>query len=247
MINFFRKKRKTLADEDNTLKYARYAVGEIVLVVIGILIALSINNWNENRKDKIIERQIISGLHLEFIQNKIIVNEILEVIDNSSNACYKIMGLMNKDAMHLSKYKTDSLIYMSIEYKHFNPSNNILFEVLQTGNLKIISNKALKDNLFEWSRELENNKSTFKIYGKWIEDGILPYYSKNIALKNIDKYGPLAWKKKSEFDEGIASIFKDREFENIIDNNLYHLSTLKNEYSNLKTIIEEIIDKTNSF
>ena len=72
-----------------------------------------------------------------------------------------------------------------------------------------------------------------------------PYYSKNIALKNVDKFGPLAWKKKSEFDEGIASIFKDREFENIIDNNLYHLSTLKNEYSNLKTIIEEIINKTN--
>ena len=47
MINFFRKIRKQLADDNKPLKYMRYAVGEIVLVVIGILIALSINNWNE--------------------------------------------------------------------------------------------------------------------------------------------------------------------------------------------------------
>jgi hypothetical protein len=49
MIPFFRKIRKKMADDNKPLKYARYAVGEIVLVVIGILIALSINNWNENR------------------------------------------------------------------------------------------------------------------------------------------------------------------------------------------------------
>ena len=50
MIPFFRKIRKTLADDNKPLKYFRYAIGEIVLVVIGILIALQINNWNENRK-----------------------------------------------------------------------------------------------------------------------------------------------------------------------------------------------------
>ena len=49
MINFFRKTRKKLADDNKFLKYSRYAIGEIVLVVIGILIALSINNWNQNR------------------------------------------------------------------------------------------------------------------------------------------------------------------------------------------------------
>ncbi len=228
-----------------TSNYLKYAIGEIVLVVIGILIALSINNCNETRKNKIIEQQIINGLHLEFIQNKIIVNEIIDVIENSSNACFKIMELMNKDAIYFSKFKVDSLIYMSIEYKSFNPSNNTLFEVLQTGNLKIISNNTLKNNLFEWSRELENNKSTFTVYEKWIEDGLLPYYSKNIALKNVDKYGPIAWKKKSNFEDGFEAIFNDREFENIIDNNLYHLSSLKLEYENLKSIIEKIIEQTN--
>ena len=49
MINFFRKKRKKLADDNKALKYARYAIGEIVLVVIGILIALQLNTMKENR------------------------------------------------------------------------------------------------------------------------------------------------------------------------------------------------------
>ena len=53
MINFFRKIRKKLADDNQFLKYSRYAIGEILLVVIGILIALQINNWNEERKDSI--------------------------------------------------------------------------------------------------------------------------------------------------------------------------------------------------
>jgi len=50
MIPFFRKIRKKMADDNRPLKYARYAIGEVLLVVVGILIALQINNWNENRK-----------------------------------------------------------------------------------------------------------------------------------------------------------------------------------------------------
>ena len=50
MIKFFRKIRQNLLSEGKTEKYFKYAIGEILLVVIGILIALQINNWNEQRK-----------------------------------------------------------------------------------------------------------------------------------------------------------------------------------------------------
>ncbi|MFC3880480.1 DUF6090 family protein [Algoriphagus namhaensis] len=62
MIKFFRKIRQNLLLENKTGKYFKYAIGEIVLVVIGILIALQINNWNENRKDRIIEKEILTEL-----------------------------------------------------------------------------------------------------------------------------------------------------------------------------------------
>jgi len=53
MIKFFRQIRKTLISENKTGKYFKYAIGEILLVVIGILIAFSINTWNQNRINKI--------------------------------------------------------------------------------------------------------------------------------------------------------------------------------------------------
>ena len=62
MIKFFRKIRQKLLTENKFSKYLLYAIGEIILVVIGILIALQINNWNENRKDRIIEKEILTEL-----------------------------------------------------------------------------------------------------------------------------------------------------------------------------------------
>ena len=66
MIPFFRKIRKTLADDNKPIKYFRYAIGEIVLVVIGILIALSINNWNEKQKLKTEEIEILQNFQKSF-------------------------------------------------------------------------------------------------------------------------------------------------------------------------------------
>ena len=62
MIKFFRKIRQNLLSEGKTGKYFKYAIGEIILVVIGILIALSINNWNENRKSYKSERLLLSEM-----------------------------------------------------------------------------------------------------------------------------------------------------------------------------------------
>ena len=68
MIKFFRKIRQNLLMENKTGKYLKYAIGEILLVVIGILIALSINNWNEKRKARIEEKILLSNLKDDFKQ-----------------------------------------------------------------------------------------------------------------------------------------------------------------------------------
>jgi hypothetical protein len=80
MINFFRKTRKTLADENKFIKYFRYVIGEIVLVVIGILIALQINNWNEERKEyskiKKYANSLIIDLQSDIIETKIRLGQV---------------------------------------------------------------------------------------------------------------------------------------------------------------------------
>jgi len=91
MINFFRKIRKQLADDNKPLKYARYAIGEIVLVVIGILIALSINNLNEYRKDREKEQKVLETLINNLERNSVILHEGLtevEKIDKSAKIVF---------------------------------------------------------------------------------------------------------------------------------------------------------------
>ena len=71
MIKFFRQIRYDLMEKNKTGRYFKYAIGEIILVVIGILIALSINNWNSNRIQKQKESLLLSELNNEFKANKI--------------------------------------------------------------------------------------------------------------------------------------------------------------------------------
>ena len=115
MIKFFRKIRYNLLSENKTGKYLKYAVGEIVLVVIGILIALGINNWNEHRKDLIKEQNINNNLYEEFSQNLKLIDAIILESTNNEKACYSLMKLMNKDIEQSSIKKVDSLIYWAIQ------------------------------------------------------------------------------------------------------------------------------------
>ena len=74
MIKFFRKIRKNLLMENKTGKYLKYAIGEIVLVMIGILLALQINNWNESRKLKTEEVEILNNFRSSLIKDKEDIN-----------------------------------------------------------------------------------------------------------------------------------------------------------------------------
>jgi len=65
MINFLRKTRQQLLSQNKVSKYILYAIGEIVLVVIGILIALQINNWNEFKKDRVVENKLLIDLNMK--------------------------------------------------------------------------------------------------------------------------------------------------------------------------------------
>ncbi len=86
MIKFFRKIRYNLMSENKTGKYLKYAIGEIVLVVVGILIALSINNWNENRKLKHTQINILKGIYSDLKKDTIDINANIKILRRSIKA-----------------------------------------------------------------------------------------------------------------------------------------------------------------
>ena len=70
MISFFRKMRQNLLNEGKTARYLKYAMGEILLVVIGILIALQINNWNDARKTRTKELHYLQNIKSDLLVNR---------------------------------------------------------------------------------------------------------------------------------------------------------------------------------
>ncbi len=95
--------------ENNKSKYIKYAIGEIILVVIGILIALQINNWNEHRKSQLANLQILKRIHKELTMNLKKSNEVTAYYRTIEGDFYKVLH------KKLSKedYKSDaSLMYL---------------------------------------------------------------------------------------------------------------------------------------
>ncbi len=131
MINFFRKLRQQLIVENRFSKYLIYALGEIVLVVIGILIALQINNWNENRKDLARAHHVLTNLSEEIRQDSIYFNNVYNAEkDIFLNAAEVLFNL------HSSKFNSkeiDSLVGTSFRHACFTPaikSLNSAFNVM---------------------------------------------------------------------------------------------------------------------
>lgn len=153
MLSFFRKIRKKLLETSQTFKYIKYAIGEIILVVIGILIALQINNWNEKRKEKLVETNYLERLLSDIKKDTSILSEKIELSNNLSEDYLnyiKNMYVIQKTIREVSELTTsadffsgkDNLILSDVAYS----------ELLNSGKLDIISNEHLKTQIVTYYR-----------------------------------------------------------------------------------------------
>ena len=244
MINFFRKKRKKLADDNKALKYARYAIGEIVLVVIGILIALQLNSWKQERVSNIEEKGILKNIHTEFLQNKEALNSAIKFNKDCYDTSKNIFLLIGKSRGEIKKHNPDSLLFIAIETGAFRPSENALSDLVQSGRLQILQNEKLKTLIYEWSRTMKSYQNYLERRSIKIDDVLIPYLSKKYAMRDIDMYGKLAWENKSQLKIDKLQIFEEIEFEGILDDYIYRVRSEKKSLNELDTIINNILKET---
>jgi len=164
MIKFFRKIRQKILSENEFSKYLIYAIGEIVLVVIGILIALSINNWNEGNKRKLKEREIL--LHMKRnLESDLQQDYPNKVLENALKSTTIVL-----DHLEQGKPYNDSLDYHFAwipAYTRHMP-NTTAYENLKTIGFDIISNDTLRENyqkLYAFNyklREFQKNELAYK-------------------------------------------------------------------------------------
>lgn len=140
--------------ENRTSKYLFYAIGEIILVVIGILIALQINNWNQERQLQNEEKIILKNIHTEFLENKVALKLGVEENNQGCKASIALMNLVGQKREHIQQHNLDSLMYVMLETGSFRPSENTISDLLQSGKLQLLQNEDLKNLLYKWTRTL---------------------------------------------------------------------------------------------
>lgn len=247
MIKFFRHIRKSLLMESKTYKYFKYALGEILLVMIGILLALQINSWNQKRLDRIEEKNILSNLHDEFLENKRLSTNNIASIRGAMKANIEIMNLMGSSDDELQNHNLDSLFYSSLPAAQFTSSSQSILNITQGGRMNIIKDKNIIKLLYQWQAQLEAVNIRERALDDWSYDQILPIMSKFISLKEMDMNGNYEWSGKSKLKKSYNPLFQSLEYENLLDNFLFLHQMNKREIEKADAIIDQIIEITNPY
>ena len=159
--------------KNKTGKYFKYAIGEIVLVVIGILIALSINNWNESQKNKQQERVILENILQDLQNDKIGLKNIIE--RRTSKAASAEIMVSYYDGVKIDKltdyyFNWTNVVYWEAHY----PSNIAFRELVNAGNVSIIKNADVRNTLLDINASYEK---LFIIRDHMYDDYALYLYS----------------------------------------------------------------------
>ncbi len=251
MIKFFRKIRQSLLIEGNTSKYLKYALGEIVLVVLGILIALHLNNLSDLRKIHTKQENYLLLIEKEMNNNLNSLSKEQSNLTTSINSQKELLTLMHRDGIldTLNEVALSRLLVNAISASFaVNYQNGALTELISSGSLKDIENDSIRGLLSSWEGKIyklrEQEKSLREL---WIKTN--DYFETHGIVRtamgqtNYWKYIEL---EKLFYFESNKHLLKSTIFENIF---LIHLATSmhlhKNVYPKFEKDLKSLIDLIN--
>lgn len=231
-----------------TTKYFKYALGEIILVVIGILIALQINNWNEDRKADIKEKNLFANLKLDFESRLSELYEFNSAREVTTSAILELNSLIADKANRPNHAILDALVAKSLNAFKFNEEFRMLDVLFNTGLINDIKNKSLKRQLIEWPQKVEEMLEEQRMHNKFSDENYLPLIAKYISLREV--YEKFDFRKYNLPEGQPVTLNKNYDAllsDPLFENHLVVLQILINiNYIDTKTLIssaEEIISR----
>lgn len=211
MIKFFSKVRQNLINEGKITKYFTYAIGEIFLVVVGILIALQINNWNENQKIKTTEKFVLKEVLSNLNEDSVILQDIINQRQKAKLSVSAMLKYLKKEDISRDSLEKDVVNFLTFE-RYFPIIN--AYEILKSKGLQL-SNNALTTKISRYYdyEQKKINRSIIdveKAILSILEDtsGIIRFFeaislNKSVTIVNYDNESL----KKALYREMVA--FKD--------------------------------------
>jgi hypothetical protein len=233
--------------ENKTSKYFKYAIGEIILVVIGILIALSINNWNNGRIEVSKEQATLKSLQIDFKTN----------ISNVNNAYNSFSEAYEASVILLEIIKNESVIDAS-EIEHLlddiiNKTKSLdiitgsIDEIFNTGSFNLIRDPNLRKQLSNWSYYITDTEDDIIIYKNYLFEFFIPSLTNKAILRNMEKSSSfeenldLRKISKSNFKIDYNKTIRTIEFENQVYNNALNYMYALNAYQLFKDYLTDTL------
>lgn len=245
MIKFFRHIRYKLMSENKTGKYLKYAIGEIILVVIGILIALQINNLNEQRKQSNLEQDYLIALKREYENNLIEVDRVINLNAALLKNALELSKYTGPEIPDISEKRFGELYFGTINAEvQYRPGSGVTNEIISSGKLNIFKNDELKnalatlDALLLKIRFQENDELSKMRYE------LLFLGQDNISLRKManDAYGGLFGLDKGKFLDNNLHLLTSLKFDNRLSGFIFTSGYLQVRYEDLKKQIQQIIE-----
>jgi hypothetical protein len=246
MIKFFRKIRQNLLSEGKTGKYLKYAVGEIVLVVIGILIALGINNWNEQVK---LNKSITD--HLEILEQNIIEDQLqlqelkLNITERKLAADSAMLQMMTLEPIDIQLKKYLIMLYQEFT---FSPNTNAIETINQSNEIPFL-NSELRTAILDYYSLIDRTKEREHISNTQIQTKYEPYlneqyptiFQKNNKWDFVAKYYKNDPRPTSMIDKD--KFLNDKTLETLLVSRYYQSIALEKFYEDLIISSDKILSR----
>ena len=166
MLRFFRQIRQRLLTDNKFSKYLLYAIGEILLVVIGILIALQVDNWNQDRLERQEEFKYLERIRVDLVQDTLYYNKRIQDAKSGIERNIKAIRLAHKKQENLDDVFELFLLH-DFQGEHLTIQNDTYLEMTSSGNINLLKNDDLKISIIALYRDAKAAATHVKEYNEF--------------------------------------------------------------------------------
>jgi len=248
-MKLFRKVRRNLINLGKFKSYSIYALGEIVLIVIGISIAWKINDLNDIRKNRLTEQKIYVSLHEELNANLYLLKGLINDTSETIETLEHVLEYVGKTPNELTQGAKDTII--NIQDKEVNLLDNTINSIVNTSKFEFLESTELKELIVVYPTKVEVIKEQDRKIKAIVANRLKPVLEKYVSLVDMlprdkEKYNHI---KEFGYKSNYADLLNNKEYQNaIIDRllqtqiQLNNAKTLRGKTKNFITQLEEELD-----
>ena len=243
MLRFFRSTRQKLLNENKAVRYIKYAVGEVLLIMIGIFLALQLNNWNEGRKKEQQRVELIENLKADFRINLNVLDETVTVMQQKHDdlLLFQQASVGEKDDLSVPDLKALWANVFSGGYR-FQPAIGTYESALSTGSIGLIRDSKLNE-LFILFEDANVRFQTFAEVSRLdrLTGGSYEIRKKLGSINVMTETSSFTPKRFTLSDDQYMEIIGDKEVYGILEARLELISRMVRISEELNGITEEIL------